>query len=411
MPIKPPNFNKPKQAPPPAIVPQPIAAPPQTKLQLDPNGPPLPKRQVFIPEATKVELRKIGWNDGEPIPHDFNLQIQEIFAEQARERESAKHPLPADWQPPRLKTVNLSDLTPERQAELRDTLNAYKDKMEQEAIAQQAAAQFDADNVNVPPDVQQARQVAAQAEAAMAGEQGFEFVDDRAPPMPVPEGKKLGGVSGMSPAFAKMEQAKQAQARPAPQPPEHTHEPPASAGMEIPHKNCPRCKWDLARPFDVVITEQDKIAFRAAILHPKSQGRFRKEYTVLPGLMVRFRGMTLREKDWLRKQMKHEVGAGHVLNEPEFYAEMMAFRLACSVERIDFSGDATDIPEIPADAACEPGSTPLAGMRQWFETEVAPTESLMALISERHAEFQRLVEALETKGADPNFWQGIALER
>jgi hypothetical protein len=406
MPVKPPNFNKPKQAPPPAIVPRPVAAPAGATLQLDPNGPPLPKRQVFLPESTKVELRKIGWQEGDPLPGDFNLRLQEIFAEQARERESAKHPLPDDWEPPKLKTVNLSELSPERQAELQETLRDYKKEMAAEAARQAAAAEIAKDNAGVSPSVQQARQIAAEAAQppAVTGK-NFTFVDDR----PLPEGKKLGGVSGISPTFAKIEQLKQERAPQ--QPPQHTHEPPATAGVAIPHQNCPRCKWDLARPFDVVVTDQDKIAFRAALLHPQSKGRFRKEYTILPGLTVRFRGMTLQEKDWLRKQMKREVRAGNIVSEAEFYAEMMAFRLACSTERIDFDGDANDIPEvasIPRAEDADSAQTPLADMRQWFETEVAPTESLMALLATEHAEFQRLVEALETQGTDPNFWQGIA---
>lgn len=394
----------------PAVIPPEIAA---HAPQLPANVP-LPRSQPVMSEYTRRGLIALGWKDGDPIPGDLGARIKEIQDSYAKDRETAKHDVPSDYKPPEYKLVQIADLPADKQAELRQCLADYKTQVSQEAVvAQQRAAQESLINPEAPPSVQEAQRVAMQAANS------FGFVNDvppgGVPAMPVPDGKVLGGVSGLSPAIQKLEQAKQQRAASPPAAAEPSTAPALPGTGAVPElTNCPRCSWDLKAAFTLEATDDDKMVYRAALL---GSGRFTKDISLLDGdLVIRYRSLTVSEVRMLREQMRYDVQNGKVLGDGEFMVELWEYRLVMCVSQVRRGPAIIDIPaigEIPYDPPKlnDPPETALVHMRQWFYDNVATTEMMANLLREHQRQFNRLTEYLETMSQEPNFFRGIATGR
>lgn len=431
---KTPDFKRPT-TPPPPLNPQPVTMPQNVRAQmpsLDPNGPPLRRGEAAPTDWTRQQLYKLGWKDGDPIPGDFANRIAEVQREIEDERAGAKHDLPPDFKPPRMKLVNIDDLPPEKQAEMRQYLTDYKVQLQEQAQQAVRDAELDAKYANAGPGVREAAAVAAEATARYAAQRGGGIIDDRLPvatqpvqpQVKLPEDRQYGGAQGISPAFGKLEQAQaayQASLHPQPAP---TPAAPAPAQEESPTgaaptvTHCPRCEWPVDKAFTADPTDHDILVFKAAMLDPSGKARFRKEYRLMDGAFrIRFRGLTNQETRMLKQQLRYDVLAGKIYGDGEFFAEMMEYRLCLSTEQLSMDAETVDIPpidEIGYDPppAGSPPETPLAKLREWFHKEVCPSESLIRVLRVQHHEFQRTTEYLETKSAtDPNFSKGIAPQR
>jgi hypothetical protein len=404
---KQPSFRR--TAPPTAPQLREVTVPPEVMAQmprLDPTLP-VPRGQLMLTDYTRQQLSKLGWQEGDPIPGDFATRVKEVQQAFEEERANAKHDIPAGWQPVQPKTVQIDELPPEQQAELRQYLSDYKKQAAADtAVAQQQAAAEASINPASPPSVQEAHRVALAA--SQAQRPGFAFVND----MPAaPEGKAVGGVTGVSPVFQKMADAKQPPATP---PSEPVKEEPATAGLQSPVTHCPRCKWDTRMAFYIEPTDDDKIVFRAAIL---GGGRFKKEISTLDGgLKIRFRGLSSGEIRILREQLRYDAEAGKILGDGEFWAEMMEYRLIMAVEQIIRGQDIFDVDpvekiEYDPPKPGEPRETVLVKLREWFYENIIPTEAMAHIVREHHQQFNRLLEYLETMSQEPSFFKGIASGR
>ena len=411
----PPNFTrKPVPAPPPpAADKNPYIDP---KMLPGEGRPPLPMGAVQMSDYTRKQLEAIGWKDGMHIPGDLGQRIQEIQAEVAKERGEAKLEMPPGWVPPRPKLVDISELPEKHQQELRQYMSEYQQQMAAEAAAEAAEQEIES---KIPPGTDpttaaamRTNLMAAQVANATRGT-GMRMIDD-GPPLPsslppVPEGKTLGGVTNISPVFEQIEAAKKMTeaATPAAEPPPHDHA--VETGTAMPVTNCPRCLWNLKLPFDATPTKRDKETYLAAML---GVTRFVKKVPLFGGhASVTFRSLTTKEANMVSRQLGYDLRAGRIREDGEFWGDLMAYRLALSLQQfVTDQHVAIDVPainDIPYTANPDEDETPLVPMVKYINEEVLNTESLRRVVGMEHRQFQRLVEALEAASSDPDFWEGI----
>jgi len=393
--------------------------------------------KVYMSDFTKKQLQAVGWKPGDPVPGDLGQRLQEIQAEVVKERQEAdleNSELAAGWTPPVASFVNIEDLPPEKQDEIRGYLAEYKEQMAQQAAHDEAVANVDA---SIPENVQGEqraimRNQILQGQAAMAARQAGQptgesvVIDDReqttAPPadMQVPEGKTYAGSIGAPSVADKIEHLKQQQATaqqpeqpaasPTPEPSQHV-----SAGAVGQMVHCPRCAWNVNLPFDVKPTETDKQKFMAAVL---GLARFEKKYDLLGGkLAVFFRSLTSEESAILQQRLGAMVRSGESIGDGEYWAHLMEFRLVMSVSRIEIGGNITyQVPPLQEWARTHPAAdgspvlpTDIPRLRDYFYKEGPTQEPVRRILGQTHRNFQRLVELLEVMTNDPDFWEGIEL--
>lgn len=394
----------------PRPVPRPAAS--QSTLrpeQLPGEGrPPLEPGKVHMTDMVRKNLEAVGWKDGDPIPGDLGVKLREIQQELIKEQETAKlqdSPLAANWKPVQASFVNIVDLPPEKQAEIRSYLQEYK-----EEIATQAEIEKQNEEIErqIPGSIQGEqrdimREQIAQGRAAQAlraqrqtaGQQiESVIVDDR----------------DAAPA------ATTAATASAPSPP-----PPAEPVAALPssgvpeHTNCQRCNWPLDTPFDVEPTQADKEGFLAAIL---GLGRFVKQYALLGGnFVLSLRSLSSKESAMVQQQLGAMLRSGEIAGDGAYWAHMIEYRMVLSVATITVGGNVVyNVPDIEKwntetpptkDDVIHP--TPIPRLCEYFYKVGAPQEMIRRIIGQEHAKFQRLVEALEAMTSVSDFWQGIEL--
>ncbi len=358
-------------------MPAPVPPPP-------PPGGIYPVGQVLMTDYTRRQLETLGWKEGDPVPDSRLAQrIAQVQAAIKTELEQMPNVDP-NREPVRpSRTIELSQLPPEKQAELRQALQEYTAEAKREAAA--AAAQAATDvyvNPQAPPSVQAAQRVAAQTAMASSADIVFEPSQPKVtalPPIPAP---------AAAPAAPAAETAPTAGAVTAP-----TH--------------CPRCDWDLQAKFDLVPSDTDRTAFVVALM---SMTRFEKTYPLFGGKMtVTYRSLLARETNLLFKTLGQEVRDGQINGDGEYMMQLMDYRLAMSVASL--RGEDTILQDVPAifDIPCDNESQRLPKMLEWFNEEVVINEPLRRIVGKQHREFQRLVEALEAQTSAPDFWKGIDL--
>lgn len=181
----------------------------------------------------------------------------------------------------------------------------------------------------------------------------------------------------------------------------------ADTGVDLRVRNCPRCRWDLARSDTLEIGRDDKLAWIAS-LHG---ARYKKAYVLLNGhVRVVFRSLASKETE----AVYHQVGLDF-RNRPfdigAFTTEVHQYRLALSLESVSFSDGAVLV--VPSDALSKTvpdasGKTPLVALREHVAEHVLASESLARVVHRKFAEFQRLVEWMEENSDNPDFMKEIS---
>lgn len=327
----------------------------------------------YLSDFTKKTLLQFNWKDGDPIPAtlgDFLLKTKEAIPASSR-------------------TDVLIDA----------------EKMPAEAVAQVNALLAEARVIGDKEKARQARQKELQSvtegmapNVAAAVEQilGPQIVDDRA-------------TMAATPA---------AEAAPAPKPVPQPEEPvvpdaveealmPAMAFMPF----CPRCGWDMRQKYDVNATDRDKEDFVACLL---GNTRFKRTFDLFGGkLRVTLRALLTEETKAIYKQLIIDQQQGVVNSEAEWFAQMMDYRLACSVESLaDKDGKLISVVPEMAEMPFTPDkdnplATPLVATLDYVNTKVLAQEVTKRLVGTHLRQFQRLVEALEAMALEPSFWTGI----
>jgi len=319
----------------------------------------------YVSDFTRATLTQFKWALGDPIP----VELGEFMIK-------VKERLPASSRTDVLIDVNL--MAEEDIAQINSLLDqarAIENKRQQVAAASKATE-------NMSPSVR----------AALEQVGGPEIVDDRAQIKDVPP-----------------------PAQPAPEPVKVVDEetlpvlPDPTVGMPVILPFCPRCGWDMRQKFDVEITEADKENFVTTLL---GNLRFKKKYELLGGRMVlTLRALTAAENKMIYQQLLADQQSGKVVTAPEWYTQLIEYRLACSIESVaDKDGKllhaVPELQDMRFDAKT-PLDTAIPAMLDYVSANVLSQEVFKRLVGTHLREFQRLIEALEAMALEPSFWTGI----
>lgn len=318
-----------------------------------------------VSDFTRATLTQFKWTLGDPIPVDLGDLMLKI----------------KDRLPPSSRADVLIDANLMAEEDIAQ-INAMLDEARAVEKKRQQRNATDDITANMSPSVR----------AAYEQVTGPEIVDDRAqapessPPPPAP-------TPAASPAVA--EESVPPPAEPEPLP------------VILPF--CPRCGWDMRQKFEVEITDADKENFVVTLL---GNLRFKKRYDLMGGRMqLTLRALTASENKLIYQQLLADQQAGKVVTEPEWYAQFIEYRLACSIESVaDKDGKLLHaVPELK-EMRFEPRGpldTALPAMLDYVSENVLSQEVFKRLVGTYLREFQRLVEALEAMALEPSFWPGI----
>lgn len=333
----------------------------------------------YLSEFTKKTLAQFDWKDGDPIPvvlGDRLLQIKETIAASTR-------------------TDVLIDI----------------EKMPPEAIAEVNAMLAEAKKVGKKQEdfeklQKQTSKMAPQVRDAVEQILGPQILDDREEMADEPkeekkEPAKPTAATTEGPGAVKIEDL------PLERDPVIT---PAEPMALLPF--CPRCGWDMRQKFEVEVTDRDKEDFVACLL---GNTRFKKKYELMGGRMIlKLRALLSEENKMIYKQLVVDQAAERIKTEGEWYAQLIEYRLACSVESIAGKDGKVIaiVPELHEIATIYPEKelpedTPLVAALKFVNTKVLAQEVTKRLVGTHLRQFQRLVEALEAMALDPSFWNGI----
>ncbi len=193
--------------------------------------------------------------------------------------------------------------------------------------------------------------------------------------------------------------------------PESVEEKPVSAGgAELP-TNCQHCGWKLNVPENEP-SREDRLSFLASVL---GQTRWRKEYTFMDGgAAVIFRTLTTEEADLAFTQTAFDAQSGKILDEDRYFRTLMDYRLAMSLEKLRLKDKTILVPEIGSSEyktdTPPKGATKLIYVLPWIYDNVLSTEQLRRIAGSNLFRFQRLVEQLEARVDDQDFWKATGAQ-
>ncbi len=325
------------------------------------TGLPLPMGEtVNLSPEEREFLEAAGWKDGDPI-----VDLNEFLAKARQEQTDIVAKMStSDERLSVPEITSFEDLSDEKQQEL---IQAFDDLRTKHANAPEAAVVPE----GAHPSVAEAIEIASQP----SNEGGVEVVDDPSQAVEAPTTESSGW------------------------------------GTELtPDRACPHCGWDTHIKETADISEEDRQSFYMSIL---GGGRFYKDVNILgQAVTVRLRTITTAEADMALQQTSYDFRDGLIPDQGEFYRVYSNYRLALSIERVSTPAKITDIPVI-ADIEWdkpeigEPAQTPIPVLENWLHDNVLTSESLRRIIGMEHQRFQRIVEKLEARVHDPDFWEGI----
>lgn len=331
----------------------------------------------YLSDFTKKTLSQFDWKDGDPIPVVLGERLLQI-----------KEAIPASTRTDVL--IDIEKMPPEAVAEVNGLLTAARGVADKQA----KLSELQKDTAQMNPQVRDA------VERIL----GPQILDDREEavaqePAKAPE---PAAVKTATPEPAKPEDTPLTEDEPAEQPTEPM--------VILPF--CPRCGWDMRQKFEVEITDRDKEDFVACLL---GNTRFKKRYELLGGrLVLTLRALLSEENKLIYQQLVVDQRVERVRTEGEWYARLIDYRLACSVESLaDGNGKpiaiVPELHEMPPfkDKKQYDDDTALVGMLDFINNKVLAQEVTKRLVSTHQRQFQRLLEALEAMALDPSFWNGI----
>jgi len=350
-------------------------------------------------ELTEVErkiIEKAAWTPGQPAPA-FGVVGQHMDAAVAAVQAKAEDhfgmmpidpaTLPLEMPEP----VDIEDMAPDERAKAVETfkeMDALQDRMNEVRRAR-ARAQAAGGAMSKPGGAVALAAAAAaarqQAEAPPTEQLPFKLKDAKPPVQATPE------------------------STPEPTPESCSHDQnSADAGADLTGATitCPQCNFDLNSEL-VEPTTEDIASYLSALM---GEGRFRKEVKLFGGrVVIVFRGLLPREVDLALRLADAEAASGNVQHIMQYARFAEGFKLVMGIETVKRAGQPPiDLPEI-GEIVDEPdGPTPVMQLKDYLDNEVFTTDSLRRTVGTQWIKFNRLLQFMEAKAEDPDFFGAIA---
>jgi len=317
-------------------------------------------------------LRQAGWKDGDPVPDLGDTKIgQQLRRDAERIRQEAadlQGEAPVNPATPPLtmpEAVPLETLSVEKQHE---TLQAMDDMSELKAQLEAAKA------------------AKAAAQEVPTGPGGFRIIDDL-PKDEAPAPVAIPPVQEPEPENSSQEQ---------------NSEPAKMEG------ECPMCGLDLAtEPNEPTV--HDKMAYIAVVLGDLP--RFRKTVSLYGGrLQIVFRSLLPREVDLALKEADIALNAGDIMNIGHYARVTEAYKMCMSIAEVRRPNkQPIQLPEIDKFELEEGEETALPRLNAYLENEVFTVESIRRAVFYQYTKFNNMLNKLEVRADDPDFFEGIEL--
>lgn len=346
---------------------------------------PLRAGEILLTPEESVRLRSFGWRPGDPIPGnlpDYIKAFQEatkVLPEEVREEIRSTPIAPPGTPPTKIpQPIDISQLDSKHRAEI----EAYLQDFRKHAPAIEKAAKVRGGMEKVSPSIQQA--------IVACEEEGIELVDSRKEKQFVDEalGTQFGSAQDLQKQIDIAE---------------------GNKSRNVVEEDEPTKEAEKEEELDYV----DRAGYLTAIMAMKP---FRKVYTLFDGrIEIVFRQLSTELAEMVLTQVSHSSRIGFIENAENIQLGHVYWSLL-SLESVSFQGEKTDISEAVDNY-----------IEEWKESdtdheEPTPLPELLTLmrkspplhhvsvwrsVQKLHAKFNKLVETLEAKADEPDFWNGI----
>jgi len=178
------------------------------------------------------------------------------------------------------------------------------------------------------------------------------------------------------------------------------------------NERCRRCGWH--GPYAIEATEQDKLAFVAAVC---GEGRFIKAFEAYGGkLVISFRTLETDEADWCSRRAYKDVKDGLAVTYEDFGMRFVDYKMALSLERVVPSGgpplllgkETDDFLEKNATGIGEPEIAVFNRLAQIKKKAPLNKENVWRVARKLFDRFLGLTGLLEERSEDPDFFSPAA---
>lgn len=375
-----------------------------------------------LTDTEKKVLEQMGWQPGQPIPSEISKQlsnmevVKDLRELQRKLKVEAENAVPVPLNTPPLKVPKptlLEDLPPDKQASILQSIkSAIKDTellvkaANEEAAGSKRSVQFE------DPSLE------AAARYVLENSNSSDIVIDS---KPLTTDNVIAASDVQHPsAYLTKEELDKLINKPEVQSPvnsvkEEARQLPkdSDTGLLKKHQECPHCGWDQDKPEPAEMpSSTDKSAFLQSVL---GQIRFKKSYSLLGDkVVVVFRTLKAEEADLCMTQTVIDMAkTAQADNEVAFWRTVADYRLAISIDSvyIDGRGKIYTAPEDIwtgfeiAEEEKPKDSTILPLIVQYIYSNILVLESLRRAIGVNCFNFHRMVEFMEARVLDTNFWK------
>lgn len=348
--------------------------------------------------SEQAALKGIGWKPGQPIPANLpkalqNVKVVNNIQEAQKEiEEETKNALPLPPNTPKLtmpKPVGIEELNPEQRKRIAEEMSRLAtDTKEAVRLSRLPDAMYQPIVPNDPSIGDAIKHILAASGSetevtdstkTISDDQAVEFVAEQ------------------------WKQHKEAKEEP------KVEDKPATTGAVSPSIKCKHCGFDQSKPEPAENPSyEDKLGFLQCVL---GQIRFKKRYPLFNGkVVVTFRTLTTEEADLANTQLALDTQSGLVLDEAAFFRTLADYRLVLALDELYVEGQGK-IFEAPEDIwegweteAPPKGGTKLVHITRYIYQNVLKNEPIRRMVGVNFFNFQRMVELMEARVLDQNFW-------
>lgn len=372
----------------------------------------VPRAEVTGSELTAAELeivKQSAWTPGEPLPvHEPAAHaMAPAVAEVLQDAKDFQGMSPIDPSTPPLEPpepVDIASMPPKEREEaekvfsemdnLQDRMNAArKTRMEKQPPAHVMRNPGAAQAFAV---AEKAQRDSEDAEVAVTAAKQDEVATEE------PPHREMQGPFKLKPEEGAVEPKPAPETKPEVSSPEQDEEQPEVGGdLTGTTTYCPRCNFDLntdpSEPTTVEVA-----GFLKAVL---DGGRFYKQIKLFAGrIVIVFRTLSPKEVDAALIEADKELAAGNISHIMQYARVAEGYKLAAGIESVTRSNDTTTFPELNKIEQAGDDS-PIKEMYDYFNNDVFTTESLRRAIGHQWARFNNLVQHMEAKADDPDFFE------